>query len=88
MKLCDLDEMLKTINPFKSLHDQYMYNSIKTLGKMCEIKAIPVEWLKEKAKEYAWKYWDAKEGNQKLMLPMKDITIVIEQMVEEWEREK
>lgn len=45
MKLCDLDEMLKTINPFKSLHDQYMYNSIKTIGEMCEIKAIPMGWI-------------------------------------------
>lgn len=58
MKLCDLDEMLKTINPFKSLHDQYMYNSIKTLGKMCEVKAIPIEWIKTEKEKYPFYYQD------------------------------
>ena len=85
---------MRLIDAHKLFHE-YLTNELwnipdivyNTLLKQPTVDAIPIEWLKEKAKEYAWKYWDAKDNHHKLMLPMKDVTIVIEQMVEEWKKE-
>ena len=48
------------------------------------IDAIPVEWLEKKAQEFAERYWNKKDDHKKLMLPMADCPIVIQQMIKEW----
>lgn len=48
------------------------------------VKAIPIEWLKKKAQEFAERYWSKQDDHKKLILPMIDCPIVIEQMIKEW----
>ena len=48
------------------------------------VKAIPIEWLKKKAQEFAERYWSKQDDHKKLILPMVDCPIVIEQMIKEW----
>ena len=46
MRIVNLDKMLEQINPFKSSFNEYLYNSVETLGEACKVEAIPIEWLR------------------------------------------
>lgn len=48
------------------------------------VEAIPIEWLEKKAQEFAERYWNKKDDHKKLILPMADCPVVIEQMIKEW----
>lgn len=56
----------------------------ETIDNAPTVEAIPIEWLKKKAQEFAKRYWNKKDDHKKLMLPMSDCPIVIEQMIKEW----
>ena len=47
MRTANLDKMLEQINPFKSIFDKYLYNSVEALGEACKVEAIPVEWIEK-----------------------------------------
>ena len=50
-----------------------------------EIKAIPIEWLKNKAKDLADAYWN--NVRNKLVLNMNELPLVIDEMIRIWEKE-
>lgn len=66
-----------------------IWRTIRDCGSAVEeqptVEAIPVEWLKQKANDLAFAYWHGVKN--KLTLPMKDLPLVIETMVQYWEKE-
>ena len=48
-------------------------------------KAIPIEWLKNKAKDLADAYWN--NVRNKLVLNMNELPLVIDEMIRIWEKE-
>lgn len=63
----------------------YYFYEEETIEKAPTVKAIPIEWLKQKANDLAYAYWHGVKN--KLTLPMKDLPLVIETMVQYWEKE-
>lgn len=47
--------------------------------------AIPIEWLKNKSKDLADAYWN--NVKNKLVLDMKDLPLVMDEIVRMWEKE-
>lgn len=86
MKIIDSDEFFIQVC---RTHDEFidLGELAELLDKAPTVEAISVEWLKEKAQEFAERYWDKKDDHKKLILPMADCPVVIEQMIKEWKVE-
>lgn len=70
----------------QGLNNQWHYD-VNALKVLPSADVIPIEWLKKKAQEFAERYWSKQDDHKKLILPMKDCPIVIEQMIKEWGKE-
>ena len=64
---------------------EYKCISKEEIDEQPTIRAIPIKWLKNKSKDLADTYWN--NVRNKLVLDMKDLPLVMDLIVEEWEKE-
>ncbi len=89
MRLIDADKLVKAIkneNPGLSISGAVeKFARTAQVNMQPTVQAIPIEWLKSISKNLADAYWN-NVGN-KLVLDMKDLPLVMEEIVRIWEKE-
>lgn len=95
MRLIDADKLQakhylqRTEHPIGYEGTQAVYDYTDVLAYDIEsaeiVEAIPIEWLKNKSKDLADAYWN--NVRNKLVLDMKDLPLVIDEIVRMWEKE-
>lgn len=84
-KLIDANKAKEVLTDYYHIRTNIQQMSMEeAFSRVPTVEAIQVEWLRRKADEMAVKYWN---GDKRLTLPMKDLPIVITQMIKEWKVE-